>query len=277
MSAVKKVESSQDYRDFIRVRLEALKAEGVYSSLNQFSKACGFSSKSFLQFVLSGKRNLTSVSAMKIAQGLKLTRSETHFFFSLVSYNQESEPSRQVEHLKRLTELRALASESQLSQERIEYVSKWYIPVIRELASLTGFKADPEWIAQSLFPKISTDQAKEALQVLTHLGFLKRLSNGALRPNEPDINITEEFGAPEILSFMMASAEISKASLMNLPSSQREFGHMTLSLDEERFGELKSELSEIRQRLFKKYGTSRVSDTAIYQFNLQLFPVSKKI
>ncbi len=266
-----------DFREFLKVRLDWIKSQSDSFSLKNFSKACGFSGKSFLQFILAGKRNISSESTIKLAKGLQLTRQETAYFFALVKYNQETEPTKKMKALEKMIKHRALSAGSFLSRDSLDYVSEWYIPAIRELASLDRFKADPQWISENLFPSISVVQAKKGLEVLTRLKLLTKLPNGATRPTNALVDIAEEMNASQIFSFYLQSIEISKTALVNLPSEKREFGHLSLSLDEKRFAELKSEISEFRQRIFNKYGEARVSDDSIYQFNLQCFPVSRKI
>lgn len=267
----------EDFRDFLRARLDWLKSYSPSFSLRSFSKACGFSGKSFLQFILSGKRNISSTSTIKIAKGLQLTRQETAYFFALVNFNQEIESEKKTKLLKKVMELRNYSPAHSISQDSLEYVSHWYIPAIRELANLDRFQANPKWIAENLFPSISEDEASKALQVLERLQFIKKLPNGAVRPCEPTVDIAEEMNAQPIYSFFLQSIEVSKAALMNLPSEKREFGHMTLTLDEKLFSELKTELTEFRLKVFSKYGSARVSDNSVYQLNLQFFPVSRKV
>ena len=266
-----------DFREFLKQRLEWIKSHSDSFSLRNFSKTCGFSGKSFLQFILAGKRNISPESTIKLAKGLQLTRQETAFFFALVKYNQESDPIKKMKALEKMIQHRALSAGKFLSRDSLDYVSEWYIPAIRELANLDRFKADPQWISENLFPAISVEQAKKGLEVLNRLKLLKQLPNGATRPTEAIVDIAEEMNAPQIFSFFLQSIELSKTALVNLPSDKREFGHLSLSLDEKLFAQLKSEISEFRQRIFSKYGEARISDNSIYQFNLQCFPISRKI
>jgi len=268
-------ESFSDAVELIQARFEWMKAQGHVKSLNDFGKKCGFASKSFLQFVFARKRKLTSISAMKIARALGLTRAETSVFFALVGFTQETEGALKERHAKRLESLRGLQTAQDLSQEKSAYLTHWYIPAIRELSSLTHFKADAVWISKQLFPAITKEQAQVAIDVLVNLEFLKLSASGVLRAHTPEISVADQFGKDDVLKFYLQSIEMSKAALLNLPSELREFGHMTLSLDEARFAQMKSEVAEFRRQLFKKYGSSQISDTAIFHFNLQLFPVSK--
>jgi uncharacterized protein (TIGR02147 family) len=268
-------EAFKDCVDFIQARFEWMKRSGHVKSLNDFGKQCGFASKSFLQFVFARKRKLTSISAVKIARALGLTRQETSLFFALIGFSQETEAALKERHAQRLENLKALQTSEDLAKEKSAYLTHWYIPAIRELSSLTHFKADAAWISKQLFPAITQEQAQVAIDVLVRLEFLKPNQNGVLRAHVPEISVADQFGKDDVLMFYLQSIEMSKAALLNLPSKMREFGHLTLSLDEARFAQMKEEVAEFRRQLFKKYGSSQISDTAIFHFNLQLFPVSK--
>lgn len=268
-------ESFSDAVVFIQSRFEWLKSQGHVKSLNDFGKRCGFASKSFVQFVFARKRKLTSVSTMKIARALGLTRTETAVFFALVGFTQETGGVLKDRHAKRLENLKGLQTSQDLTQEKSAYLTHWYIPAIRELSSLSHFKADAAWIAKQLFPSITKEQAQMAINVLVSLEFLKMNASGVLRAQTPEISVADQFGKDDVLKFYLQSIEMSKAALLNLSSELREFGHMTLSLDEPRFAQMKNEVAEFRRHLFKKYGSAQLSDTAIFHFNLQLFPVSR--
>lgn len=266
----------EDFRVFLKARLEWHKEQSSVFSLRSFSKSCGFGGKSFLQFILSGKRNISPESAFKISKALQLTRQETTYFFALVKFNQEPDPSKKAGYLKKLLQIREYSPSQSISRDALDYVSEWYIPVVRELSNLDRFRPDPKWIADQVFPAITQEQAEKALEVLERLKFIKKLHNGSTRPTEPTVDVAEEMNAEQIYSYFLQSIDVSKFALMNLSSEKREYGHLTLTLDDTLFSELKAELSEFRQRIFLKYGAARISDTSVYQLNLQFFPVSKK-
>ena len=64
--------------------------------------------------------------------------------------------------------------------DRFLYLSRWYIPVIRELAQSPAFQPAPAWIARQLRPPITADEAEQALSVLSSLGMRVEDEDGRL-------------------------------------------------------------------------------------------------
>ena len=67
-------------------------------------------------------------------------------------------------------------------------------------------------------------------------------------------------------------------SLFQDDPKEREFGSMTLALTMDEFEALKFELRHMRKRILKDTLLRRESEPGeqVYQFNLQLFPVTEK-
>ena len=58
---------------------------------------------------------------------------------------------------------------------------------------LHDFRDDPEWIARRLSKKVSSAQARESIELLLRLQFLKRTENsGKLKQSTPIITTSDE-------------------------------------------------------------------------------------
>ncbi|MFN8944475.1 MAG: TIGR02147 family protein [Pseudobdellovibrionaceae bacterium] len=73
---------------FLKVFYEVNKEQSSRFSYAFLAKRCGFASKSFISEVISGKKQLSTQSALKIASGLNFTQSWSKYFLLLVQQNQ---------------------------------------------------------------------------------------------------------------------------------------------------------------------------------------------
>ena len=164
-----------DFRVFLRDCYRDLKEHQRGFSYRWFAREAGMSSPNFLKLVMDGKRNLSAQSIDSFARVLKLTESEVNYFRCLVAFAQaESVPDKNA-HFERLCQLRRRPRATIMTTESFDVLTHWYYVAIAELVDCPGFTPDPAWIAATLVPSISEEEAAEALRVLLAHGVLQRL------------------------------------------------------------------------------------------------------
>jgi len=76
-----------DYRAFLKSYYEDKKSHTQYFSFRYFSKKAGFSSPSWLKFVINGERNLAQDSIERFITALELKERAGEYFRALVNFN----------------------------------------------------------------------------------------------------------------------------------------------------------------------------------------------
>lgn len=105
-SSIKLLEATSP-RVFLRNALEAKHYAKGRINISSFSRAAGFTSRSFISEYLVGRKNLSLESLRKIKSALKLSRDYAYFFSLLVIVEQpELSKEKQEDNLKELNELR---------------------------------------------------------------------------------------------------------------------------------------------------------------------------
>ncbi len=251
-----------DYREFLREFLRYKKDVLPGFSLGVFSKRCGFGSKSFLQFVLANKRNISMASCDRLIRALKLTHEEAVYFATLVQENQETDDlkkARLTQELHRQRDLRSLDSKDSYDET---LSSHWIIPSIRRLSQLSHFKRDPSWIQRQFSVPVTVEEIGIALKVIDQA-----------TPEAPyEMLGTEEQRTRYYRQIVhVANSALSRRGDL----SDQIVSPLTITMDPEVFRNFKTEVLEFRQRMHKKYGSSRVSDTQVYQFTLLCLAVTQ--
>ena len=264
-----------DYREALRA-LYAHKKEHEYAfSHRAFSRRAGLKSTNFLKLVMDGERNLSADAAARFARAFGLTAHECEYFCELVCYTQARtarERSLSYDRLVRLKPQRALR---ELDAQQAAYHSEWYIPAIRELAARADFSSDPQWVARTLEPAITTAQAGKALSVLSSLGLLVADAHGVLRPVDDNVTTGLAPLGHQIADYHRAMIERAAAAIDVFPRDEREIASLTLCIDDSILPELKQRLQTFRRELmqFAEHSGDR---KRVIQINFQLFPLSKK-
>lgn len=263
-----------DYRQFLRDFYAFQKAESASFSHRVFSRRAGLRSSNYLSLVMKGERDLSSEMAPRFARACGLAKSELELFCELVTYGQAKTTEEKQRSLSRLARFRKFRAAHRLLDEQTAYYQHWYMPAVRELVSLSGFREEPAWIASRLEPAISERQAAEALQTLQRLGLLVRDAQGRLRQAQPLLTTGQGPLGHQIFAYHHAMIDLAKRALDQLPRDERDITSLTLSVGVDTLALLKQRLFELRQELLQLSELER-APARVVQINLQLFPLSR--
>jgi uncharacterized protein (TIGR02147 family) len=263
-----------DYRKFLIAWFAWMKTAYPRYSHRAFARKAGQSSPSLLLSVMDGKRNLTPATTEGFLKALGLDAEAGRFFVALVAFEQaETELLRsaaweQVRATQRFREAR------QLNDESVQYLSRWYIPAVREFAACAGFKPDPGWLATRMRPRITAEQAQEALDVLRALGMLV-VRDGQTVAAEGSLVTPHEVAGMAALNYHVGMLDRAREALLKTPSTERHFCAVTVSIPPALLPELKRELDQIQERLLERCAAAEGVRRVVYQLNLSLFPLTE--
>jgi uncharacterized protein (TIGR02147 family) len=259
-----------DYREFLKDRYRQLKEIDPVFSFRNFSKQAGFGSPNYLKLVMDGKRNLSFEAIAKFAKGLRLDNHESEFFRYLVECNQCDIPTKRQVFEAKLMYLRELFKVKTLIPELYDYYHDWYHSAIYEMVKKGRVKNDPSWIAASLVPSISEEEARLSISLLGRLNYVS-LMDGYLQAEQPKVDTKSVELAQKIHYEQMA--ELAAQSLYTQGPDTQDFGAITLSLPADKVGELKEKIHALITQVAGS-GSENPGD-AVFQLNIQLFALTK--
>jgi uncharacterized protein (TIGR02147 family) len=205
---------------------------------------------------------------------LKLQREESHYFKNLVLLNQAKTSEAKAQFSEEILRVRAYRRTQPLKASQLRYYMHWYYVVVREMVNLPGFVEDPEWIAAHAQPRISARQATEAIEELLKLGLLKRDDGGKLEQAAIIVGTTDEVTSAQVANFHREFMKKASESIDLVPRDQRDISSVTFRLSMENMKKLKEKIQNFRRELVEEASCNPQPD-AIYQLNLQLFPVTQ--
>jgi uncharacterized protein (TIGR02147 family) len=274
MAQMKSIFEYDNYRSYLKDLYLNAKSKDRKFSFQYFANIFEFSSTSFFKHVIDGHRNLSEESVDRITKALKLNKEESLHFRNLVHFNQAKTTEEKETYSLEILRSRTYRKIHPLKESQFQYLLNWYYVVVRELINLPGFKEDPEWIAANTLPAITPKQAQEALDELIKLGMLVRNENGKLVQSDTIVATADEVTSAMVARFHREFMKKASESIDLIPRENRDISSVTFRVSATTAKKFKERIQKFRKELAEE--ASRDPDPqAIFQLNLQLFPVTQ--
>lgn len=263
-----------DYRRYLRDWFDARKAGNPRFSHRLFARRAGQSSPSLLLHVIDKKRNLTAATTEAFCTAMELKGDEAEFFSALVLLDQAETLEERNRAWERVRATRRFREARRVEGQGVEYLSRWYYPAIRELASCEEFRADPAWIASVMRPAVTVEQAAAALELLLSLGLLKKTDEGGVVPAEASVVTPHEVSGLVIGNYHGAMLDLARSSIGVYKAAERHFCGVTVAVPLALVPRLKREFDAFQERVLDLCDGADPPRERVYQINLQLVPLS---
>jgi len=265
-----------DYRKYLEACYQEFKQARPGFSYRTFAAMAGFKDKSSLYGPISGHRNLTKPSIIKLSRALKHKRAEAEYFDALVGFNQAKKMDERNHYYERLNNVRGKGTSRArvLREDQFEYFSNWYHSAVRALIEMTEFKSDFKWLARMVNPAITPRRAKESVLLLERLGLIKRQKNGAYVITDKSITSGNDVSSLALQMFHIETAQLAQRAVAELPRNRRNISGLTLGISEKTYHEICDRTNAFHDEIMALADKDENADR-VYQFNFHLFPISK--
>lgn len=286
MQQAPNVTQYMDYRkylaDFYAFRRQQTKNDLRPYNYQMFSAAANIKSPQYLRLIIDGKRNLSDDMVAKFAKVLNINKEQTEELRALVNYTQATDPSERNRYLKDLMEKRVSQKikTGEIDSKAFDSIPGWVTWILYSMTDLKGMKFELPYIKQLLGDKVTADEIQEALNKLLESGQLSEDPiTKEIKKSRPIMENAENIPVALVRKLQAELLYLGMESLFQDDPLDREFGTVTLSLTEKEFEEIKFKLRQMRKQLTKDNSIARTTSPGdrIYQMNIQLFPVTKKI
>lgn len=265
-----------DYRAYLDAWFSWKKATNKRFSHRLFARLSGQSNPSLLLQIIQGKRNLTERTQESYIGALGLDPDDAQAFRLMVAFDQAPTPEARTEAFEALSASRRFRSARRIEGDSFRYLSRWYVVAARELALCPGFRADPHWLAATLRPGVSLDQAREALHLLFDLGMLVHNDDGGVEVRDTTLATPHEVYGLAAYNYHRAMLTRAMASMDEVDPAERHLGAITVAIPESMIPRFKAELTQLQERLLDLADESDRPDR-VYQVALQTFPLSHPV
>lgn len=263
-----------DYRAFVR---DWLADRNGRPSLRTLAARAGFSAAK-LSGLLHAKSDLTDDQATKLGRALELDPDAERFFLDLVDLEQTAPRGRRLEALARVTARRRFNDGLAIGDAAWAVFERWFYAPVLELTRLDGFREDPAWIADVLDPRITSEEAQEALDVLVRVGLLVRV-DGRLVPSADTIRTDHHVARlvgltlTEHHRWMLARAA---AAILAVPGAERQYGTTTVALSDAAFRQVRAAAARFQEEILAIQTSDTDAKTRVVQVGSQVFPLTRR-
>lgn len=267
----------KDYKDFLKtVGLPHGKYSHSSQTLQKWAKRLGYRSPSSLTMILNGQRYPSRDMIKSLSRDLDLSIKEIEYFELLIDLERAKKKDKNTEKISsRLNQLSGIRNTHQVSLDEFRYVSEWYFVAIKQLIDAKDFIEDAEWIRNKLRKKVTPGQVRYAIQVMLDLSVLVRDENGHLQINQkPWRTGSEKISSAAIRKHHAGMINLAMESIEEQEIEERHLSSLTLKFDMKKMEEAKAFIHRMLEEFDQKFCNEESRD--LYQFNLQLFGLSKR-
>lgn len=265
------------YQEYLKAYYQYQKENNSNFSHRNFSRAAGFSSPSYLNMVMSGKRKLTANSIIQFVSALGLGTREANYFETMVFFNQAKSEKERDYYLERMISLKPKVKLSPIQKDQYDFYSKKHYLVIHQMVCLPGFKEDYEWIAKNVYPAIKVSEAKEAIEALLRIDMLKRDGEGRLISAEESFATPPEVHSLEVKRYCRQMLSDAKEALIEVPRDQRDFTSLTIPVAIRDLEKFKQRILAFREEMNDWVNHLESPADEVFQLNIQLFPLTSLV
>lgn len=263
-----------DYRQFLADYYSNKKANNSSYSHRVFAKQAGLSSPSHLLMIIKGDRNLSLKTIPKFSEGLKLSSKEKKYFELMVLFNQTEDLQMKAKYFSEIMSMKAsFAGLYKLEKEKFDFLSKWHVVAIYVLLDLKDFKPDPSWISKRLGTKVTTAQAREALDCLLSLGMIELDPVRGFKQVSGALTVADDTRSMAVFNYHNSMIRLASEALRMSAPSMREMNGATISIPKSKLPELKEKIRAFRKEI-NQLASSYENPDEVYQLNIQLFALT---
>lgn len=269
---MKSVKQYLEYRVFLQEYYEARRAEDDFFSYRYMARKVGMD-HGYLVKLLQQKVHLAEGHIDTFATFCGLKGRDAEYFKTLVHFNKSKNPDETGILFEKLMAMAGLDTHP-VEKDQFEFYTAWYHSAIRALLGHLKFKGDVAKLAGHLSPPIPEKQAKESLKLLERLDLIRKDADGEYAPTDALITTGPNLQAAAVRQFQREMIRLAEESLVRHPKEQRDISTVTLSIEAADLAEIRDRISALRQSLMSLAAKAANPD-AVYQLNVQLFPLSQ--
>jgi len=235
----------------------------------------GSTSPNFLQLIRDRKLNISARFLSILSQSLKLSKKEEEYLDTIVAFDHAKTHDEKDRFFRRILQIRGFNNAIELQKEQYDFLSHWYIPVIRELVICKDYPDDPQWIADRIVPEITVAQVKKGIALLQMLDLIAPCEPGhPWKQTHRTISTPSEVLSVAVTKYHLHTIELGKEALERFGAKERDIRSVTIGLPKDKIDGIKSRIESFWSELLA-YANEQENVEQVVQVNIQMFPMSK--
>jgi uncharacterized protein (TIGR02147 family) len=265
-----------DFRQFLKdYQKKRYKTDKSFSKSGICRKLGLPNTRSYFNDALN-RRNLSKAYVERFINVFELNEEEAQYFRVLVQFNQS------VIEKDRTMLFDQLISLNRTPQKLVDpsayaYYSKWYHSVIYTILDVEDFKNDYARLAKLVYPHISAGKARESIELLKKLKFIKRNPRGYWKPTERSLTVGSYVKNELIKQYQIQSLEQTKKAILDRATLPKNITTMTFSTSGEIYKKIEKKLQEFKSEVRSMVHKDLHPSDRVYSLNIQCIPQTQKV
>lgn len=255
-------------QDFYNCR----KHENPAFSYEIWAKELNATDKSYVRFMIMGKRNISEAMTKAFAENLQLNEGEKEYFGYLVQYTQSRTPEQRSLFGKKLIELLQIDFSQFEMGAQYQFLSNPLMPRLQVLLGLTDVDSRAENLSWIL--GCSADEVEQCLKALEEMKLIEKINSGYRSLNK-NFKVPDTFSDIGLEAFYIQSLETLKKSIYQ-PKEERRFKSLFLPLNEYEFNQFLANLQAFTKEQLAYFNPNEYADRKLYQVHLNIGAVANK-
>ena len=261
-----------NYHVFLKDLYDLRKARNQYFSYRYLGKLLSLDA-GFLVKVMQGKLALPEKCLPPLMKLCAFEGREADYLKQMVLYGRAKSVKAIKVHFENMIALRGLGSRK-IELDQYAFYQKWYHSAIHCLLMFHDFGGDFKALAARLSPPISVKEAKESVQLLIELGFVKQTAEGEYKVTDVRLTSGDKWQSAAVRNFQEECWKLAGESWGRHPKEIRDLSTVTITVCSKNLEEIRQRIKELRQSLLHM-GTEGGEPDSVYQVNIQLFPMTQ--
>lgn len=242
-------------------------------SYQNWAKAAGLASKSYLRMVVCGKRKLTDETFRKLLPTLGLNDYERNFFKVLIELDRAKNLNEKARAYEEIVKIKS-AKKIKDVDNTYEYLSHEWLPRLHILLGINNISRAEDDLSKCL--GLSLSEVKALCKHLELIGYAKK--NGDQWESRNEITfMSNKINNIAVQKFHENSLKTSIEAL-NLDSNERHFNAIYYALDREGYEKVTQRIDAFARELLLEFSQKYTNnDKKLYQVNTNLIPMSENL
>ncbi|MGL1903118.1 MAG: TIGR02147 family protein [Fibrobacterales bacterium] len=264
-----------DYQEYLKDIFEIMRKNEPGFTLKLVNHEINATSSGFISNVMAGRKNLTHAQVPKISKLLKHTKNEKRYFEALVYFTRAKNSDDKKHYFNTMVSLQKLKLKK-IDTQCLSLFSEWYYVCIRNILKVYKFNGNYKALAKKVTPTITESEARKSIELLLELGFIKKGGHLGFTLVDPVITTGDEVKSFFLKQYHKAMLNNAQEALDSISAKERDMSVVSLTLSEETYKKVKSEVQQLRKTIMKLTEEDKKPDR-VYTLNMQLFPTSQKL
>lgn len=262
-----------DFRKYLTDYYDDQKKQNHRFSYRYLTTQSGINPGNFAK-MLKGERNFTLDAAIRLSGALKMTKRERDYFLTMVRFHN----ARNHEEKKNCFEEMLAFKESAvrvLDANSYRFYDKWYYTAVREALSfypLTDNNFDS--LGRNIVPQINEKQVAQAIELLCELKLVEKNGEGRYVRTDSLLSTGNDIKSLTLNNFVINTMKLAEQAI-NSGLKSTNLSSVTISISCEDFDRVQDEIRSCRRRIME-IAKNSTSPDRVYQFNVQLFPMTER-